>query len=174
MSRRSQLDAVICLWQSKSLDNNRTDWELIEAFGVDEDSHVLTETKHANPQDREPWNCWLNTTNDDEESDNYGEHTPIMGRAVTVWTFRGGVHLLDLHPPEWCRWLACGFIEEISKLPNWSSLLDCGFRLTLGTESAAKKIFLAARSDRPKKATKNETKEGEHERELDISDQEMD
>jgi hypothetical protein len=64
-----------------------------------------------------------------------------MGRAVTAWNIESGVSLIDLNPVEWADFLSIGFIEELRKLSNWTTFLEGGHTLYLGTAREAAKLF---------------------------------
>lgn len=133
---------VICYWEYKPSEKKGMSriWHLVEAYPIDMDGYPLVQVKNTGKiNSRQEWDNWMNTQEPDDEG--YGDYVPIMGRAVTVWTVEGGVHLLDLHPPEWVPWLSITFIEELKKLSNWSQFLECGYDLYLGTARAAEKII---------------------------------
>lgn len=125
---QNQAKGIICYWEYKK------EYILVESFLVDEDLYPLTKPS-AGGEDRHEWFKWTNTK--------YGsfESKSIMGRAVTCFTIRSGVRLLDFNPPEWCSWLSSTFYDDLLKLSNWSSLINCGYNLSRGTQEEAEKYF---------------------------------
>jgi hypothetical protein len=76
---------------------------------------------------------WMN------KEDEFGDSTPIMGRAVTYWTMEHGVGLMDIHPPKWIEWLSASFYERLCKMPDWYILIEEGWGMFNGTVTEAEK-----------------------------------
>ncbi len=145
MARDKQLHAIVCYWKwvPGKRGDHRRQWELVEAYGVDDDGYPLVKPQNTPGKgDRQEWDHWMNkwVVPKGSEYDD-GEWEPIMGRAVTLWSVTGGVRLMDFHPPKWVEWLSVGWLEEVRKLPNWAAFFESGYELYLGTERAVRKLL---------------------------------
>jgi len=145
------IHGIICYWEYGPA--NQT-WFLVESFPINDDGYCMTKPSTGGG-DREEWLKWMNSKvyykdgkwvdadqmNMDMDDYEYDDWKPIMGRAVTIWTMQHGTALLDIHPPEFPRWLSASFYEELRKLPNWASLLEKGYDLYFGTTNEVEKYI---------------------------------
>jgi hypothetical protein len=52
------VEAVICLWSYRDAPNNSIQWDLEEAFAIDDNGSVLTPSQHAS-RGEVPWQDWM-------------------------------------------------------------------------------------------------------------------
>lgn len=139
-----RMDGVMCFWKYTPPKNPKEPyrklWKLMESVQIDDDGYFLTNPKSFEAfNSRHPWEAWTSKKvyrNKDKEDYHYES---IMGRAITIWYVESGVGLLNFNPPEWVPWVSISFLDELKKLPNWSSFLEDGHTLYLGTAREAKK-----------------------------------
>lgn len=139
---KADVSGVICYWQYTP--PNRKSifpelWELAESFPIDDDGYPLIKTSTDDYGSRRTWEGWMNKREEAADDEDYPDFIPIMGRAVTMWSFENGARLLDFHPPEFVPWLSIRFVEELKKSKRWADMLEDGTRLYLATIEAAKK-----------------------------------
>lgn len=138
---------VICCWRWKGLKRRGDEawefvedevWELVEAVPINEDGRPLTRPKNCG-KDWSRWsvNDWLYEQPKDE---NDNDVTSIPGRVATIWTWEGGVRLMDVNPPGGAsEWLTPFFSEKLSKMENWANVLLGGAALYFRTAEEARK-----------------------------------
>lgn len=119
---KQPIAAVVCLWRHDPA--SRHQWALAESYA----------------NDRCSWDAWLFGRPENQDAD----AQEIMGRAVTLWTFEGGVRLTGFHPPDWCDWLSAWFYDELTKSPR---MIEGGHHLQEVTIQEARRL-LSAKSGR--------------------------
>lgn len=139
--------AYICLWEFEENAPNKSCWKFIECYGIDDDGYLCTESKYADTN-KCSYNNWINRKiwYDDEKSytecpkhldeDDF-DYENIPGRVVTIWTFSGGVDLLEFNSPVKNNILSIEFFEKLKTL-NWSVLVRDGYNLKHGTAKRVK------------------------------------
>lgn len=148
---------IICLWQMKEK-SKRTDtayidsnWEIVEAYPVDDDGRPTGPTINVTGRDRYPHDKWMRKPIEDEEGEAY-DSEDIMGRAVTMWSM-SGVSVLDLHPGTWksVQWSNFHGILELIKRDNetFRKIFKCAGHMIDGTIEKANELIRGIKPEPP-------------------------
>lgn len=135
---KDRIDSVMFLWEIEKVDK-RYEWRLVGYYGCDDDGHGLPATVRTSSKaqrrsqvlellavaalakDSRIGGYEKFLFEQDEEGENTREN---MSRAVTCWSPRAGVRLIDYHPPAWARWLAPGFYDRDFLAEHWLTCLS--------------------------------------------------
>lgn len=106
--------SLVCCWAWNP--QRGRSWSLEQTFMIDDDGHPMEDAPDWTQGQQQPWSPWLS----------------VLGRAVTVWTL-SGVRLVHVNLPAKPEGIDPFFGSEVAKAHNWSSLIDGGSELSLGT-----------------------------------------
>ena len=116
---------VICCWEHVPGGKGPETWSLHHSYAADDEGEPIL-------RGIQNWESW--TTAYRKADDGYDDPDAIMGRAVTRWTFSGGVDLLAFNPPEWISWATPEFYERfVKRKSDWYLLLQGGMEMLLKT-----------------------------------------